>query len=306
MFVGHGLLAFAIVALAGERLGWDRAVVVPAAVLAGLFGTLPDVDVVYGLVGLVEQPSGTVEAFWAAGNRVHRGLTHALPVGLVTAGAVGLLAGRDAWSLAGGAVLVGVVALATVVWGGLGGLVATAFVAGASALARAGRRRGLTPRAVAGAALVGLLTHPFGDLFTGSPPAMLYPLDAVVVADRIELAADPTLHLLAAFGVELAAVGVAFVAACRVTDRRAVDQVRRRAALGVVYGGAAFVLPAPTLAVSYQFVYSVLAVGVVGAAPAGWPTVPSLPRTDVWRAVGTALATVAVAAGAYAVVYVLV
>jgi membrane-bound metal-dependent hydrolase YbcI (DUF457 family) len=309
VFVGHGLLAFALVALGAERLGWDRAVVVRVAVLAGLFATLPDVDVVYGVVGLLGQPTGSVEAFWAAGNKVHRGLTHALPVGLATAGAVGLLARRDGWSLAGLLALCGLVVTATAVSGVLAGVVATVFVAGAVALTALGWRFELSPRVVAGTALVGLLTHPFGDLFTGSPPAFLSPFDVVLVAERVTLSADPTLHLLAAFGVELAVVWLALAAACRVTGRRVTDQVGRRAALGAVYGPVALVVPAPTLDVSYQFVYSVLAVGAAGFAPTSVrPARPlgSLTRAQAPRMVATALATVSVAAGTYTLVYLLV
>jgi membrane-bound metal-dependent hydrolase YbcI (DUF457 family) len=299
MFVGHGLVAFAVVAALGEWRDWDLSFVLPAAVLAGLFATVPDVDVVYGVAGLTEvAATADPGSFWAAGNRTHRGLTHAVPVGVATALAAGLLARRDAWALAGLPVLAGLVAMAVVVSGGLAGLVAVAFTAGVIALVALARSLALSPRAVAGAALVGLVTHPFGDLFTGSPPDVLYPFDAVLVADRVVLASDPTLHLLGAFGLELAAAWLALAAYFRLTDRRLLGRVDRRAALGAAYGTAALVLPAPTLEVSYQFVFSVLGVGAVGVAG------PSVGRVVTWRSVATALATVSVAAVAYALVYV--
>jgi len=301
VFVGHGLLAFALVVLVGERLGWDRTTALPVAVLAGLFGTLPDVDVVYGLAGLLGDGVAP-EAFWAAGNRVHRGLTHALPVGVATALAAGSLArDRTDWQAAGAAVLAAVVAAATVLSGPLTGAVATVFAAGALGLAVAARRWGVSGQATAGAALVGLLTHPVGDLFTGSPPAVLYPFDAVLVAERVTLSADPTLHLLGAFAIELGVVCLAAVAYCRVTDRRVTASLDRRVALGAIYGPAALVLPGPTLDVSYRFVYSVLAVGVVGVA--GHPR--RFRRVDAPKTALTALATVAVAAASYTLVYLL-
>lgn len=298
MFVGHGLVAFAVVAALGGWRGWDLPLVLPAAVLAGLFATVPDVDVVYGVAGFAEAAAtADPEAFWAVGNRTHRGLTHSVPVGVVTALAAGLLVRRDTWAVAGLPVLAGLVAMAVVVSGGLAGLVATAFAAGVLGLVALARSLALSPRAVAGAALVGLVTHPFGDLFTGSPPDVLYPFDAVLVADRVVLASDPTLHLLGAFGLELAAAWLALAAYVRLTDRRLLARVDRRAALGAAYGAAALVLPAPTLEVSYQFVFSVLAVGAVGVAG------PSVGRVVTLRSVATALATVSVAAVAYAVVY---
>jgi membrane-bound metal-dependent hydrolase YbcI (DUF457 family) len=308
VFVGHALLAFAVVAFLGERLGYDRRVVLSTAVLAGLFGALPDVDVVYGLAGLAAGVDP--EAFWAAGNRTHRGLTHALPIAVVTALAAGSLAAarrsssrtRPAALALAGAGFVAVVAVALVVSGPLGGAVAVLFVGGAAVLALAARRRALAPSAVTAAALVGLLTHSFGDLFTGTPPAMLYPFDAVLAAERVTLAADPTLHLLGAFGLELAAAWLAVLAYARLTDRPLGTLVDRRATLGAVYGPAALVLPAPTLAVSYQFVYSVLGVGVTGAVTTRSPR--SLRRLDLSIA-ARALATVTVAAVAYLCVYLL-
>jgi len=303
VFVGHGLLAFAVVALAGERLGWDRRAVLVAAVLAALFGTLPDVDVVYAPVGLLlnGDPAAPVESFWDAGNQVHRGVTHSLVVAVPTAGAAGLLATRrTAARVAGATALTGVWVLATLVSGALGSAVALVFVAGAAGLAVLARRYAVTPARAAGAALLGLVTHPFGDLLTGSPPAMLYPFDATLVAERVTLSPDPTLQLLAAFWFELAVVWLAVVAYFRLTDRRVRTHVERPAALGVVYGGAALVLPPPTLAVSYHFVYTVLGTGVVAVAA----TRP-VARLS-WSIAVTALAAVSVASLSYAVVYLVV
>jgi membrane-bound metal-dependent hydrolase YbcI (DUF457 family) len=300
VFVGHGLLAFAVVALIGERLGWDRRATITVALLAAGFGTLPDVDVVYAPVGLVlaGEFATPVESFWAAGNRVHRGVTHSLVVGALTAAAVGLLARRETAVRAIAAVLLAsVVAVATLVSGGLALAVTLVFVAGAVGLVAVARRRDVPAQQVAGAALLGLLTHPFGDLFTGSPPAFLYPFDAVLLAERVSLSADLTLHLLGAFWVELGVVWLAVVAYFRLTARPLATHVERPAALGLVYGGVALVLPPPTLEASYHFVYSVLGVGLLGAVS----TRPPARRTR--NAVVTALAAVSLAALSYAVVY---
>jgi membrane-bound metal-dependent hydrolase YbcI (DUF457 family) len=303
VFVGHGLLAFAVVALAGERLGWDRRAALAVAVLAALFGTLPDVDVVYAPVGLLlnGDPATPIESFWDAGNRVHRGVTHSLVVAVPTAAAVGLLATRRAAArVAGGVAFAGVCLLATLVSGALGAAIALVFVAGAAGLAVLARRYEVTPARAAGAALLGLATHPFGDLLTGSPPAMLYPFDATLVAERVILSPDPTLQLLAAFWLELAVVWLAVAVYFRLTDRRALTHVERPAALGVVYGGAALVLPPPTLAVSYHFVYTVLGTGLVAV-------VATRPVARLsWSIAVTALTAVSVASVSYAVVYLVV
>ncbi|QLH80727.1 metal-dependent hydrolase [Halosimplex pelagicum] len=305
MFVGHACLAFAVAALGADRLGWSRERSLQVAVLAALFATLPDVDVVYGLSGLVAPAAGAgsipVESFWDAGNRVHRGVTHALPVAAVVTAAVWLAGRVEPTSRAAGATLLAaLVPTVAAIGGALAGAVTAVFVLCVGGLVALARRRDVSSRVLAGAAFVGLFTHPFGDLFTGSPPALLYPFDATLVAERVVLSADPTLHLLGAFGVELATVWLALAAYFRISGERPAAHVDRRAVLGVAYAGAALALPAPTLEVSYHFVFSVLAVGFVGVAP------PSLERVRSWRAGVTALATISLAAVAYAAVYLVV
>jgi membrane-bound metal-dependent hydrolase YbcI (DUF457 family) len=305
MFVGHASLAFAVAALGADRLGWSRERALGVAALAALFATLPDVDVIYGLSGLLAPAAGSgpvpVESFWAAGNRVHRGVTHALPVAAVVTAAVRLGGRTEAAPRAAGATLLAaLVPVVAAVSGGLAGAVTAVFVLCVGAVVALARRRGVPSRVLAGATFVGLFTHPFGDLLTGEPPALLYPFDATLVAERVVLSADPTLHLLGAFGVELATVWLALAAYFRVSGERPAAHVDRRAVVGVAYAGAALALPAPTLEVSYHFVFSVLAVGVVGVAP------PSLDRVRSWRAGVTALAAVSLAAVAYAAVYLVV
>jgi len=303
VFVGHGLFAFAVVALAAERLGWSRSTAVRVGVVAALFGTLPDVDIVYALTGLVGiEPTTTalVDSFWTTGNRVHRGVTHSVVVGLVTAAGVALAArpSRSARS-AGNAVFAGLAVAVLVISGPLAAVIVGAFVAGAAALAVVAERADVPSAGVAAAALVGLCTHPFGDLFTGEPPAVLYPFDVTVFADRVLLAEDPTLHLLAAFGIELSIVWLALAVYFRLTDRRLRDHVDYRAVPGVGYAGAAVAIPSPTVDVAYQFVFSVLAVGVLGLSP------PPRDRVRSWRGATTGLAAVTLAAIAYAGAYVL-
>jgi len=303
VFIGHGLLAFALVALGARRLGWSRSAALGVGALAALFGTLPDVDIIYaltGLVGIAPTTEALVESFWSTGNVVHRGVTHSLVVAVVTAAGATLVArSRPPTRTLGNAFLAGMVAVIFVISGPLAAFVAGLFAAGASALAAAADRADIPPVGVGAASLVGLAVHPFGDLFTGAPPGLLYPFDVTVFAERVVLSSDPTLHLLAAFGVELAIVWAALVVYFRLTDRRLRDYVDYRAAPGVGYAGVAVALPAPTVDIAYQFVFSVLAVGAVGLVP------PPRDRIRSWRGATTALAAVTLAAIAYAGAYLL-
>lgn len=312
MFVGHGLLAFALAAWAADRLGWPAERALVLGLVAGAFGLVPDVDILYAPLGLLGGVDGVLDAaaaFWSTGNVVHRAATHSLLVAVVAAPMAGLWARgtRRAKLLAAG-LGAGLVAV-TVPDGGLLASIAAVFVVAVLSVAAAGRRVGLDAAPVALAALVGLLTHPFGDLFTGEPPDFLYPLDATLVAERVTLHPDPTLHLLGAFGVELATAWLAGLVYLRLTDHRLATYVTPRAALGAGYAGVALLLPPPTLETSYHFVFTALAAGAVvalGVRPRTWCALG--PRTGDHQArLGvalTGLTALSLALVAYAALYV--
>ncbi|PSQ18641.1 hypothetical protein BRD00_04980 [Halobacteriales archaeon QS_8_69_26] len=273
MMLGHALLAFALVALGCRALGWSPERALRAGTVAGAFAVVPDVDMVYAVTGLIGADPSSVfvatNAFWGASTEVHRTATHSVVVAVPAAVGFGLRAVEDRLATAASAVLLSGIALVTLaVTGLLEAFVLVVFcVAGLGVATAATRSGGLSPGTVLGTALVGLVTHPFGDMFTGSAPALLYPLDVRVVDGIVVLHSDPTLHLLGAFAIELATVwlaGAVYIASTDTTIREAVDH---RAALGICYGLAAFVIPPPTLDVSYHFVFSVLAVGLVLTVP---------------------------------------
>jgi hypothetical protein len=313
MFVGHGLLAFAIAASLASRLDWpaDRALAVGA--LAFLFGTLPDIDMVYALFGLAAGAEGLFaasDAFWAAASVVHRAVTHSLVLGTVVAVGFAAWRARDthagttargvwhALALAAFGATLGAVWLAS---GPLAVAIVAVFVLGGLGLVRVARALEFGPRAVLATALLGLLTHPFGDLFTGTPPKFLYPLDVTLFADIVVVHPDPTLHLLGAFFIELATIWLALFALANLRGWQLLPRARPRAALGVGYAAAVFAIPAPTLQLSWPFVFSVLGVAVVG--------IPLRLRgqvSDHWNTVVTALTAVTLAALAYATAYLLV
>jgi membrane-bound metal-dependent hydrolase YbcI (DUF457 family) len=322
MFVGHGLLAFAMAAAAARRLGADRRHALAVAAVAALFATVPDVDMLYaplGLLGGVAGPMDAAGTFWERGNVVHRELTHSLVIGALAAVGFALwhrgssTAPHDTHLLsvsppspflfraAGIAILTGVVTVGLLTSGVLPAAILTVFVLAGIATTHLGARLGLSHAETLWAAALGLLSHPFGDLLTGSPPALLYPFDVVVIADRVALAGDPTLNLLGAFALELAAVWLGVAAYFRLRGYRCRDHGDVRATGGLAYAGAALALPAPTLDVSYHFVFPLLGLGLLVALPT-----PRMARGAVARpvrAAATGLAAVTVATLAYTLVY---
>jgi membrane-bound metal-dependent hydrolase YbcI (DUF457 family) len=277
MLVGHGLLAFAAVASLGAAAGWDRRRALAVGVVALAFATLPDVDMLYavwgGIGSALSGPLAANDAFWDATHAAHRSATHSLTLAVPTALAATLLVGRRPASGGAGwlpalAVLAGLPAVAVLASGPLDGATVLAFSVGALCLSVAIRRRtDLDGHTVGLAALAGLVSHPFGDLFTGTPPDLLYPLGVTVLEGKVLLSVDPTLNLLAVFALELVAVWLAAATYLRLDGRSLRSLVAPRAGIAAGYAGAVFLLPAPTLEAPTAFVVTTLAVGLALAAP---------------------------------------
>lgn len=303
MFIGHGMLAFAIVAVVAALVGWSPQRALLIGVVAGAFATLPDIDMVYAPVGFVLSFDGfgtADEAFWSSASVAHRGVTHALPIAIVAAVGFAAVAYRglahpSTVAAAGGvAVLIMFVSTAS---GAIAGVILALFALGGGAITAVALRLEFTAVPIGLAAAVGLISHPFGDLFTGSPPALWYPFDGPPL-ETVILHGDPTLHLLGAFFIELATIWAAVLVVAWLTDLPLLSAIRPRAGIGVGYAGMVFVIPAPTLEVPTPFVLTVLAVGLL-AIPL------RLDGRDpiYWRVVVTALTAVTVAALAFTAAY---
>jgi len=307
--VGHAALAFALGAWLAERAGIAARKALLIGVFAGAFAIVPDADMGYAFVGIAT--AGTTDlsvlqqTFWDAGLTVHRGMTHSLVIGFCSAVGFGLLAARGPSRLLGGGLLGSGVVATTAFVGLLEAGVMVSFVVAGAAVALIASRAGLSSRTVFGVALVGLLTHPFGDLFTGTAPTLLYPFDIRLLPSRVMLSGDPTIHLIGAFAIELATVWLAILVYSRLRGFPVGERIHPGAAAGLVYAGVVLFLPPPTLDVSYHFVYSVLAVSSVGL-------LTDLPRPDLRRSCSrqtvflTGLTAATLALVSYSVSYVFV
>ncbi|MFB6152675.1 MAG: metal-dependent hydrolase [Halodesulfurarchaeum sp.] len=340
MFVGHAAIALAVAGGIALLRGLPRNRALAVACLAGLFATLPDVDMLFALSGFLRAesvgPFALAAGFWRASVPVHRSITHAIPVAIgVAVGASlmtgeggrvspsGLGLGRTRFSrrvlhrapsrlhqtpsriprvplVAGAGVLTATLLAIRVAGSRIDLLVGVVFVAGAVLLARGASQWGIDRKWILGSALLGLVSHPFGDLLTGRPPRLLFPLDLTVLDARVVLSTDPTMHLLGAFFVEVAAIwlGIGVLASLAMVDLR--EYLEPHALFGVGYGLLVAVFPPPTLETSYHFVFSVLAMGGLGIIP-GRARLPHLPT-----AVVTGFAAVTLAGLAYTVGYLLV
>ncbi|WP_435183171.1 metal-dependent hydrolase [Halobellus sp. EA9] len=334
MFVGHECLAFALAGWGARRAGRDARTALALAGVAALAALLPDLDVAYAVATYAAAVAGGVplgwEAFWGVANRVHRVVTHPLPVGAAATLAFGaghLAVGRTRRSdPSPSAVVTAAVALLAglaILWGFRStvrlsaAVVAAAFLLVAAVVGAAvARRTSLPPTATMLAAGVGFLTHPFGDVFLASPPPLLSPFGPPLLTERVVLAVDPTLNLLGVLFVEVAAVWAAVAVYARLASpggsptalRDAVDP---RAGLGLVYAPAAVVLPRPTIADAHVLGFTIVPLallvgGWIWLSGRGDDGIRSSARPDGdprFVAIVGALTALTVAAAGYLVAY---
>jgi hypothetical protein len=338
VFVGHALLGFALAVLFAEWRGWPAEQALSLGLAMAAFAALPDIDVLYAVVAV--DPGALLagtgihpEEFWGTANKAHRLMTHSLVVAAISGPAFGLWAlgsnserlvdwpagnrRQQAGIVVASVTLAALVVAAWVVSGPIGAFVIAAFgVVGVGIATVAHSYFGLSPVVVAVAAVVGIASHPWGDMATGSPPALLYPFELGLLPERIVLHGDPTLHLLGAFAIELGVVTLAAAVYAKHMELNPLALVDRSAALGIGYGAVAVVMVPPTIDTSYHFVFSILAVGLGCAAVQRTRgtsiTLEDLPqqlvgtRTAMLRTTCTMVAGVAIALVSYTLVYLLV
>ena len=263
MFVGHGLLALALVGLLARWRGMAPERALTLGVVAALFATVPDVDMVYAPIGLVigTAAAAPVDAFWTASEVTHRTVTHSALVAVPAAAAFALSPVRK--GVAAG-LFVGLVALAAVVSGPLAATIMALFLVAGAGVAMLAALLGVGPRATGAAALIALVSHPVGDVFTGGPPAFLWPLDVPLLTERIAPFADPTHDLFLAFGAELGAIWAGVLVAAALAGVRLRTHLRPRATAGAAFAVSVIALPNPTVDAAYGFVAGILTTGAVG------------------------------------------
>lgn len=321
MFLGHAFAALAIGVAVARLAGGDDATALSLGVVAAAAAILPDLDLLVGagtyLVQTIGPGGSSWEGLWGTSNAIHRGLSHTLlgGVGIATvlAGtAMGRRHGReDRPRIALAALTVALAVGLGVIWiarkvGGTSELLALAIVlAGAVVLgAVVAPRMEIGGIAIAGAALLGVLSHPFGDVFMSTPPRVFYPLYVPFLTESVRLASDPTLNLLAISFVELGTIWAGVLALANATRTPIRPLLSPWAGLGLAYPLLMVFLPRPTMTDAHWLGFTLVPFGLVGLLGFLGVFGRSWRRsTSVASAAGTALGTVTVAALAYLLAY---
>lgn len=265
MIIGHFLLAFTIVAAVATVLGYSKDKAFYLAIFAGFFAVIPDVDMLYGAKGLVvaleSGLNGFPGTFWNVSNRVHRGLSHSIVTGLVAALGFTAYLVRSKKSTA--VTATGLLVTSAFIFEDIiGAAVMLAFSLIGLKLVETAQDY-INSREFFAVAATGLVSHPFGDVFTGTPPELLFPLVDNTGLSKVVLSQDPVLNLLSIFGLEIFLGLTSLILALHLKDVPIKKSISPLVAAGGLYGFAFYLIPAPTLAASYSFVFSILGFSAV-------------------------------------------
>jgi membrane-bound metal-dependent hydrolase YbcI (DUF457 family) len=266
MIVGHFFLAAALTGLIAHYRGLEAESCLKLALVAGTLALLPDLDVLYSMKEITALfTSGFysfTDSFWTASETVHRGLTHSLATLVLTSAAAILYHRTRSKPLAG----------ATVVLTALISLylesILTAAIMGAFSLGTiliVDKMKGYSTENIITALTAGLIIHPFGDVFTGTPPNFLYPLDVQLLASRIALFEDPVLNFFLILTLEIAAIWAAVKMYSTVKSRSIPESLKPLLLIGVGYPVLGNLVNTPTMSTGYQFVFSVILLSFTAA-----------------------------------------
>lgn len=220
MIIGHGPLAFALVALALlVTTSFSKRKILYLAAIAGIASILPDIDVLFPLISLVTVDTLSItaltEQFWTVSGERHRLATHSLIVfgtaTLIAYAQMYLNPTHQKYSIAISLILIFLAPLTLPVQLLFGTTLITVHTL---------TKYKPTTTKIHETALAfafGAFIHPFGDMFTGTPPTILYPFTGVLELSRWTIA-DPTLHFALIFTLEIGSLIAALFLIAHLTE----------------------------------------------------------------------------------------
>lgn len=266
MIAGHAALSFLVASLAAYYIGKNPDQCIKIGIFAGVFAVLPDLDIVFAagevLKVFTSGLGGFIESFWDVSGSFHRGVTHSVITLFFST--VFFVFYRDRKNKLR-------LAAITVFFSSVYGL----FYAGAEAAVvlavfmTSGMKlssysvRFLSRKEFMLSATSGLMIHPFGDIFTGTPPDFLFPLNFTLIESRVVLNQDPVLNLLSILLLELLLVFLAVLSAIFLREDGIRGHMSYSPLVGLLYAPLYFVLPEPTLSSPYIFVFVAVGLGLL-------------------------------------------
>lgn len=268
MIVGHFFLAFSAVSLIAYYVGRQSEEALILGLAAGLFALIPDIDILYAFTEIAELASGFygfTDSFWDASQQTHRGFTHSLLTGLLAVSMFSIHYLTKRKYLAGIFLSI-MTGLSYFLEGSVNAAVVFVFMLAGFIITERFKQE-ISFKDFVTVSAFGIMSHPFGDIFTGTPPDFLYPLSLTFIEERIILFPEPSLNFLAVFGLELLFIWLGILSYVVIHEKNLREELSLVSATGFLFGVTSFLITSPSLSSSYGFVSSIIGFsGIVTAA----------------------------------------
>lgn len=215
MIIGHGPVAFILLFVGLTYFSELPKSKITTIALVGCFAAiLPDIDIVFPLVSVLSLSTLSVEQistqFWASSEIYHRAATHSIIILWSLLGIAGLslflqeyVSKNTIVAILGITVCFTIALLFLPIGLPIKILLVTIVLAVNTAYTYTNEI--LSKQELVATFSVGFFIHPFGDMFTGTPPEVFYPLTPPITLTRVTFV-EPTLHFILVFLVEVGSI----------------------------------------------------------------------------------------------------
>ena len=272
MFVGHFAMPFLLLYfLLNTYTELDQSRIIIFCIVSGIYGLVADLDILFAFVEailfIVNTGNISIDKFWDISRTFHRQSTHSLFVGFLSI--IGIVIQStyisDITKPYENILFDYIISIGCGLMMGFmindfarGILVSGLFVFCVLSITRLIRFQiSFNKRVVFMSAVIGILSHPFGDIFTGTPPEFFYPIYQISL-ERIVLFANETLNLSVLFLFENFLVVVLILLYANAKNIK-INMIRSTLLAAVISGIIiSYVIPSPSINDPYQFVSGIL------------------------------------------------
>jgi hypothetical protein len=220
MIVGHAPLAFvSVVIVLFSFTNFSRQKIVYFGLVAGIASIIPDIDILFPLASifLIDEFSlaNIISQFWTVAEQQHRFATHSIIIlgssSCITIAQMLLPKRVQKYSVPFTLLAIFISPISLPIQLITSSTIITLYIL------RSHTQKLLSIRELGLAFTIGFIIHPIGDMFTGTPPTILYPFTDILELTRVSFG-NPTVHFGAVFILEIGSLILAFLLLSYLTE----------------------------------------------------------------------------------------
>lgn len=220
MIIGHAPLAFvSVVIVLLSFTDFPRQKIVYFGLVAGIASVLPDIDILFPLASIVLVDdfslANIISQFWMVAEQQHRFATHSIIIlggsSCITITQMFLPKRVQKYSVPFTLLAIFISPISLPIQLIMSSTITTLYIL------RSHTRKILSVRELGLFFTIGFIIHPIGDMFTGTPPTILYPFTDILELTRVSFG-NPTLHFGIVFIFEIGSLILSFLLLAYLTE----------------------------------------------------------------------------------------